>query len=172
MRFRAGASALTLTIDSEHWPRTEAGADVDSLWKLKLSLAPLRLWLDGGTLRRLFLGRDAFFRDDTPAPPTRPDDARFLLAEVGSLQLLVDWVSDMGGVHAVTEKSLAVMPTSVLVDKPGVRVSDLMEIVMELWWNELMRRCAPNHHTSLLHARTRTVFQRRHERKVLTRVLG
>ena len=40
---------MTLTIDSEHWPRTEAGADVDSLWKLKLSLAPLRLWLDGGT---------------------------------------------------------------------------------------------------------------------------
>ena len=67
----------------------------------------------------------------------------------------------MGGVHAVTEKSLAVMPTSVLVDKPGVRVSDLMEIVMELWWNELMRRCAPSRRTSCTQTTTLYLMRKR-----------
>jgi len=87
------SSAVVLAVDSVRAVRQEIGIDIKSLLKLKLVIEPIRLWVDGGMLRRL----TKFFRDEhlpKPRPPVmpRPDDARFQLAEVGGLSILLDYV--------------------------------------------------------------------------------
>ena len=54
---------------------------------------------------------------------------------------MLDWVSDMGGLHLVTAKSVQMMPANVYVDpaKNGVRVGDVVEIVSSLYWDDLSR---------------------------------
>jgi hypothetical protein len=55
-------------MDSIQAVRQEEGVDIESLWKLKLSVAPLRLLIDGGMLRRIV----QFFHDERPRPPLPP----------------------------------------------------------------------------------------------------
>eukprot|EP01046_Picozoa_sp_COSAG06_P035713 COSAG06_NODE_3865_length_4800_cov_4.083280_3_plen_1350_part_00 len=87
------SSAVVLAVDSVRAVRQDIGIDIKSLLKLKLVIEPIRLWVDGGMLRRL----TKFFHDEhlpKPRPPVmpRPDDARFQLAEVGGLSILLDYV--------------------------------------------------------------------------------